>query len=74
MDMGQASQRIFTAHFADQIADLAGNRGPTHSAIPDLPGPEQAKFLVITRDHGGGFDDVQRRAPVAPDPGQGHPK
>jgi hypothetical protein len=33
MDMGCTPQRVFTAYFADQIADLAGNRGPTHPAM-----------------------------------------
>jgi hypothetical protein len=63
-DMGRAPQRIFTAYFADQIAGLACNRGPTHSATPDLPLPEQAKSLAMPRDHSGRREDVQSRAPV----------
>src|ERR1700674_1894607 len=74
MDMGCAPKRVLTTHPADQIADLAGNGGPTRPAMPDLPGPEKAKSLAMPGDRGRGFDDVQRRAPVAPDPREENPK
>src|SRR5258707_5418671 len=72
--MGGAPQRVFAAHAADQIADLAGNSGQTSPAMPDLPGPEKAKSLAMPGDCGRGLDDVQRRAPVVPDPGEKNPK
>src|SRR6266849_5218718 len=72
--MGGAPQPVLTAHPSDQIADLAGNGGPTHLAMPDLPGPEKAKSLAMPGDRRRRFDDVQRRAPVPPDPGEENPK
>jgi len=60
VDVGGAPQRVLTAHPADQIADLAGNGGPTHAAMPNLPGPEKAKSLAMPGDRGRGSDDVQR--------------
>src|SRR5713226_6652415 len=72
--MGCAPQPVLTAHPSDQIADLAGNGGPTHLAMPDLPGPEKAKSLAMPGDRRRRFDDVQRRAPVPPDPGEENPK
>src|SRR6266446_6775396 len=72
--MGCPPKRVFTTHPADQIADLARNAGPTYSAMPDLPGPEKAKSLAMPGDRGRGLDDVQRRAPVPPDPGEENPK
>ena len=58
MDMGCTPQRVFAAYFADQIADLAGNGGPTYLAMPNFPGPEETKSLAMPSDHGGGLDDV----------------
>src|SRR6266849_3191126 len=42
--------------------------------MPDLPGPEETKSLAMPGERRRGLDDVQRRAPVAPDPGEQHPK
>ena len=58
MDMGCTPQRVFAAHFADQIADFAGHRGPTHSSMPNFPGPKEAKSLAMPSNHSGGLDDV----------------
>src|SRR5216683_613801 len=55
VDMGCAPQLVFTAHPADQIADLARNAGPTYPAMPDLPGPEKAKSLAMPGDRGRGW-------------------
>jgi hypothetical protein len=33
MDVGRTPQQVFAAHFADQIADLAGNGGPTRYSL-----------------------------------------
>src|SRR6266849_419308 len=72
--MGCAPRLVLTTHPADQIPDLAGNGGPTHPAMPDLPGPEETKSLAVPGDRRRGLDDVQRRAPVAPNPGEEHPQ
>src|SRR5712691_8861670 len=72
--MGSAPNRVLAAHPADQIADLAGNSAPTRPAMPDLPGPEKAKSLAMPGDRRRGLEDVQRRAPVAPDPREENPK
>ena len=74
VDVGRSPQRVFAAHPADQIADLAGNGGPTHPAVPDLPSPEKAKSPAMPSDRGRGFHDVQRRAPLAPDLREENPK
>jgi len=42
--------------------------------MPDLPGPEKAKSLAVPGNHRLGLDHVQRRAPVAPNPGDKNPK
>src|SRR5205814_7064480 len=52
----------------------AGNGGPTRLAMPDLPSPEQAKSLTVPCNHRLGLDHVQRRTPVAPNPGDENPK
>jgi hypothetical protein len=36
--------------------------------------PISRKFLAMPSDRRRGLDDVQRRAPVAPDPGEQHPQ
>jgi hypothetical protein len=74
VDVGRPPKRIVAAHPADQIADFARNRGPTLPPVPDLPGPEQAKSLAMLGDRRRRLHDVQRRAPVAPDPGVGKSK
>lgn len=71
VDMGRTPQRVFAAHLADQIANLAGNA--SHPAPPDLPGPEQPESLAMPGDHRRRFVDVQRRAPVVPESGQQQP-
>jgi hypothetical protein len=72
--MGRAPQWIFTAHPSNQIADLARNPGPTGPAMPDLPNPEKAKSLAMPGDRRRGFEDVQRRTPVASDTREENPK
>jgi len=74
VNVRRAPQRIFTAHPSNQITDLAGNGGPALLAMPDLPGPEKSKSLAMPGYRGCGLDDVQRRAPAAPDPREENPK
>src|SRR5712692_152331 len=42
--------------------------------MPDFPGPEETKSLAMPGERRRGLDDVQRRAPVTPDPGEEHPQ
>jgi hypothetical protein len=42
--------------------------------MPNLPSLEKAKSLAMPGDRGCGLDNVQRRAPAAPDPGEENPK
>src|SRR5580704_12004158 len=62
------------AHPSNQIADLAGNGGPTGPAVPDLPSPEQAKSLAIPGDRRRGLENVQCGTPAAPDPREANPQ
>ena len=59
LDMRRTPKRVFAAHPADQIADLVGNAGATHPAMPDLPGPEETESLAMPGDRRRGFNDFQ---------------
>ena len=59
VDAGCSPTWILPAHLADQILDLAGNGGSSGFAVPDLPGPEQAKARTMPCQDGFGLDDGQ---------------
>src|SRR5271169_706416 len=67
-------QGILSAHPADQMSDLAGNKRPSRLSAAHLPGPEQAKAGTMPGHDCLWLDDGQRRAPVAPDAGQTDPE
>jgi hypothetical protein len=73
VDAGCTPTGIFPAHPADQISDLTGDDRSSGSAAPHLPGPKQAKPFAMPGHDRCGLDDGQRRAPVAPNPGQPDP-
>jgi len=65
---------ILSAHFVDQISDLARNDRSSRSAAPHSPSPEEAKAGAMPRYDGFRLDDGQRRAPVAPEAGEADPE
>ena len=74
VDAGCTPTGILSAHFADQISDITGNRRSSRLAAPDLPGPEETKALAMPSKDCVRLNNRQRRAPVAPDPGQPDPE
>src|SRR5580704_15982338 len=65
---------ILPAQLTQQISDLARNGRSSRLAVPYLPGPEQPKAGTMPGNDRFWLDDGQRRAPVAPEPGQTDPQ
>ena len=74
VDAGCTPTGVLPAHLADQILSLAGNDGSSGLPVPNLPRPEQAKALAMPSHDRLGFDDDQRRAPIAPEEGHTDPE
>src|SRR5437660_1385629 len=74
VDAGCTPTRILAAHSADEMSDLAGNRGSSCLAKSDFPSPEETKALAMPGNDGLGLNDSQRGAPVAPDGEQPDPQ
>ena len=66
--------RIFSAHAADEFANLAWDRRTPGPASPDFPRPEEAKCVAVPRNDCFGLDDDERRTPVRPDAGKPDPQ
>jgi hypothetical protein len=57
---------VLPTHAASEPADFTGDRRSSGLAVTTFPGPEQAKCLPMPSNHGVGFDDDERSAPVTP--------
>jgi hypothetical protein len=57
--------RIFPAHPADEISNLAGKDRASRLSVPHLPRPKPAKPLAMPGHDGFWFHDDQGRAPRA---------
>src|SRR5215472_12275805 len=64
MDAGCTPSGVFAAHSANQITDVAGKRGSSRVAPPNLPRPEQTEAAAMPGKHRFGSNNGQRRAPV----------
>src|SRR5208282_532064 len=69
MDPRRAPERIFSAHTADQLAELAINPGAS-TAPPRLPAPVGAKALSMPAQHSLRLDDDHGIQHRREEPGQ----
>ena len=74
MNAWRTPERIRTMHFADQRADINGDRRPTEPGWRGTPAPMPRKQAAVPRDDGRGFDDPHGIPPAAPDSGEHHPE
>lgn len=74
VDAGGTPTGILPAHSAHQSSDFAGNSRSSLLAPPNLPAPEETEALAMPSKDCVRLNNRQRRAPVAPDPGQPDPE
>ena len=74
VNAGRTPQGILSAHPADQMSDLAGNKRPSRLSATHLPGPEQAKAGTMPGNDRFWLDEGERRAPATPEARQTDPQ
>ena len=66
VNAGRTPTGIVSAHLTNEFSGLAGNDGSSGLSVPNFPNPKQAKAFAMPGHDCFGFNEDQRRTPIAP--------